>query len=120
MKIFESEWKINFVDDNNVLVGFDNCQNCCENFGYTLTRKVPNDGCIESEHRLDPEGFQFDTGFIFSQEKTEMWEEGGMVTFKMTKGDEVMYLNLYNHHNGFYSHGFEMKINDQVERSGSL
>jgi len=30
------------------------------------------------------------------------------------------YLTLYNHHNGYYSHGFEMLENDHKKHCGSL
>ena len=34
MKIFERDGKINFIDKNNVLVGFDYSRSCCEDFGW--------------------------------------------------------------------------------------
>ena len=34
MKIFEDNIKVNFVDENNVFVGYDMRQSCCEQAGY--------------------------------------------------------------------------------------
>jgi hypothetical protein len=39
--IFEADYKINFVDKNNVFVGFDYSSNCCERFGYYIGIEIP-------------------------------------------------------------------------------
>jgi len=36
MRTFNKGRKVNFVDGNNVLVGFDDESCCCENFGFTM------------------------------------------------------------------------------------
>ena len=33
MVIFDTDNKINFVDNDNVFIGYDMCQSYCENFG---------------------------------------------------------------------------------------
>lgn len=110
MKTFERNYKINFVDDNNVLVGFDNDQSCCENFGHFLSRKIPT-SIDEGGEDLDAEGFNFDTSFFQQKPLDEEYpDEGGMVIFRLTKADEEIFLTLYNSHNGFYSHGFDMEV----------
>lgn len=48
MKIFERSFdkrtvysnRINFVDENNVVVGYDFSKNCCEDFGYFFTQDI--------------------------------------------------------------------------------
>lgn len=118
MRVFESDRhysnKVNFVDDNNVFVGFDYSQGCCEDFGWFLTRTKPvpdveaaDADKIEGE---DFPGYNFDTSF----NEGELYpnydhNEGGSVTFRLTNGTEEMFLTLYNHHNGYYGHGWEMK-----------
>ncbi len=119
MRIFESNGKINFVDDNNVFVGFDNTQDCCESFGYVLSESIPlnRDSVIEG---TDFPGFNFDTSFFEDKLPGFYTEEGGVALFKLIKGDETMFLTLYNVHNGYYGHGFEMCVNNEKLRYGCL
>lgn len=55
MKVFEGgepkEWrgKVNFVDKNNVLVGFDDDQNCCEQCGWFLNRSKPTADMLDGD-----------------------------------------------------------------------
>ena len=37
MKILEIGEKINFIDENNVFVGYDLGQNCCENASWFIS-----------------------------------------------------------------------------------
>ena len=51
-------------------------------------------------------------------------EEGGLVIFKLqslpTNPKSDLYLHLYNSHNGYYSHGFEMYVGGIPIKSGSI
>lgn len=118
MKIFERDGKINFVDDNNVFVGFDYGQSCCESFGYSLTHQLPTD-FDDGNNGIDPEGFQFDTGF-FTEKVPLPICEGGAVAFRLLKGDEEIFLTLWNVHNGYYAHGFKMMQGDLCIQDGYL
>lgn len=118
MKIFDKDGKTNFVDDNNVFVGFDNSQYCYENFGHFLSRKIPNE-IDEGAENIDPEGFYFDVNF-FQESSPSGFECGGLVIFRLVKGDEEIFLTLYNSHNGYYSHGFEMSVGGTTIQEGSL
>jgi uncharacterized protein YqkB len=117
MKIFDKDSKINFVDDNNVLVGFDDEQCCCENFGYFLSRSVPKK--IEEDIEIETDGFNFDTEF-FEEVSDDSFDCGGMVIFRLVKDDEEIFLALYNSHNGYYSHGFDMEVGGQTIHGGIL
>jgi|19_taG_2_1085344.scaffolds.fasta_scaffold00262_10 hypothetical protein len=121
MKTFEKDYKVNFVDDNNVLVGFDNGQCCCESFGWIISRKVPVN-TEDDEGDYDTEGYNFDTSFFKEPDLGDEYMDcGGMVTFRLTKaGGDVLFLSLYNSHNGYYSHGFEMEVGGTTLHSGSL
>lgn len=120
MKIFDRDGKWNFVDGNNVFVGYDNGQDCCENAGYHLTRTLglENDSDL-AEESLD--GYIFDTTFfregVIPQETLE---DGGSATFRLIKGSEEAFLTIFNSHNGYYGHGFEAKINGIEWKSGCL
>ena len=123
MKIFEGGgWggKINFVDKNNVLVGFDFMQCCCEDFGYDFLnsdkKKIGDD---PDEKTLEP--YFFDETFVEYPETSHCDE--GKVRFKLIKrkNDKTpIYLELYNTHNGYYSHGFEMSKDKTIVHEGSL
>jgi hypothetical protein len=120
MKIFNKDGKINFIDDNNVFVGFDYKASCCETFGWALSRDFPThakEGC----HGIDPDGFQFDTRYFYCDSKPDWYlDKGGIAVFKLKKEDEVIYLTLWNSHNGYYSHGFEMIDDELTVREGRL
>ena len=127
MKIFnnnENSWseKVNFVDDNNVLVGFDMSQACCESFGWFVCSKEPTK-IIEEENaeKLETEEYQFDVDYF--KEVTpdeEYWDDGGIAIFRLVNGESEMFLALHNSHNGYYSHGFDMKVGGKTIRDSSL
>lgn len=116
MKVFETSesWaeKVNFVDDNNAFVGFDMEWSCCERFGHFLTRTKPVAGVKPAEGEIlegiDFPGYNFDTTFI-EYGLYPCDDCGGSVTFRLTNGSAEMFLTLYNHHNGYYRHGWEIK-----------
>jgi hypothetical protein len=116
MKIFDKNGKYNFVDQNNVLVGFDSCSSCCESFGYFFSTEIPQhipQGCNEGDGQpANLDSFNFDPAFIASGNEME--------TFKLTNGEEIIYLTIFNSHNGYYSHGFEMLVDGQVTFHGSI
>ncbi len=129
MKVFEKFEdycdRLNIIDNNNVFVGFDYSASCCENFGYCFLKDEPhgefNGGNIESVNFNHSE-YIFDIMF-FKELRVEKNDEGGAVCFRLVNksgsGSEI-FLVLYNHHNGYYGHGFEMKINGEEKRSGTL
>ncbi len=133
MKIFESESKFNFVDENNVLVGFDSQSCCCENAGwYVSENKIPTAREInqasshqlenESEWRFDPEFFS-ETSEVETDKKHTYnpLDSGGVATFRLVTNDgREKYLHLFNCQNGYYGHGFEMKSGSTELHSGSL
>lgn len=76
VRVFTSEdsfeYKINFVDDNDVFLGFDYSQSCCEWFGYLILKELPDfldyeqvRGRRESlEPEIDIKDYYFDTSFF--------------------------------------------------------
>lgn len=104
MLVKEENGKINFIDKNDAFVGFDSESSCCEQFGWYVSDHLTEN---EPEEDLPLEGYWFDTG-VDHAEVEGYWEEGGCVAFKLVNGSgDVRYLHLYNHHNGYYSHGWE-------------
>lgn len=138
MKIFEPNketWdsKINFVDENNVFVGFDYSSHCCENFGYFFTKKEPQRSLfpinlaldeIGNQPNFNKEEYYFDINYFRKLDnKTIYCDDGGAVCFKLiSDSGPPMYLVLFNVHNGYYGHGFNMKIspNETIKYEGYI
>lgn len=137
MKYFHSDpksWgdKINFVDDNNVLVGYDFSANCCENFGWYVSDKVTSDihdhifnhtaqaGGWDINQLL--EGWTFDPTFFQTLDRSivNYYDDDKRVVFRMVKGDQEQFLHLWNVHNGYYGHGFEFQQGGTPIKTGSL
>ena len=126
MKIFENQesWesKVNFVDENNVLVGYDMGQSCCEHADWFIAESPHEDIEDIQEVNVDDinlEGFVFDTSY-FKEVYHGCFEDGGMVIFRLEGPTFNLYLHLFNCHNGYYSHGFEFKNDGQSIRDGYL
>ena len=123
MKIFNRDGKVNFIDKNNVLVGFDYVSCCCENFGYFLTPTKPTsldpiDVLQESDEAFS--GFVFDTKYCDDIAFGGEWNDSSASVFRLTRGDETIFLTLHNTHNGYYGHGFDMTLDGARLHSGCL
>jgi len=122
MKIFDSLGKYNFVDEKNVFVGFDSSPSCCESYGYFLSSEQPKHGDDRS-HEVPEENlhnFNFVTDYFKEIPEGEYVDAGGAATFKLNDGGRDLFLTIFNSHNGYYSHGFEMIVDQEIFRSGSL
>jgi hypothetical protein len=117
---FQSE-KHNFVDDNNVFVGYDATQDCCESADWAIFDSEIYDP-INSEctGESDLPDYNFDSNY-FKEWNPESCDEGGAVLFRLTKKDAPdKYLCLWNHQNGYYGHGFEVKHGGTIIHDGVL
>lgn len=112
---------VNFVDINNVFVGYSLGQDCCEHASWfisdTISPSIPDDDDLENKEGV--EAFVFDPEFFQEVQSNEL-DEGEMVAFRLVSGDEEKYLHLFNSHNGYYSHGFTVKHGDEIVRDGYL
>jgi hypothetical protein len=122
MKIFQGGgWgdKINFVDKHNVLVGYDMAQCCCEHADWYILDKIESDTTL-SGFSGDLEDYNFDP--FFFQKVDGDYDCGGMIVFKLIneKNGDEKYLHLFNIHNGYYGHGFEVSIDNKIVRQGGL
>lgn len=112
MRIFEQDGKTNFVDEKNVLVGYSTEQSCCEFAGWSITKSRPT-ALVEKLNEIAGEeaDFIFDGAFI--QENIEALKgevsDGGTALFRLhAPGGQEAFLLLWNCHNGYYGHGFDM------------
>ena len=124
MKFFVRDGKYNWVDDNNVLLGFDASRCCCEDFGrcYHTDQKRPQGSQIElDDYQLDE--YEFDPNFYEYGNHEEDDEKGSSFTVRMRKisnPNSVLYLTIYNDHNGYYSHGFTFDRGEITIHHGGL
>jgi hypothetical protein len=117
--------KVNFVDDNNVLVGYDLSQNCCENAGWFIsdTQPVDDDWLPEKQEQPDElPGFNFDPEFRYTLDSKGVYNDENFTVFRLVNAEtkQEKFLCLYNVHNGYYSHGFDFEVPGLVSESGSL
>lgn len=121
MKIFDRDGKINFVDEHNVFLGYDNHQCCCENADWFIAN-TPQTEIQERKEglSLDLSGWRFDIKFFQQIEDSNHFESGGMVIFRIVNGDAEKFIHIFNSHNGYYGHGFEFKQGNEVLKDGCL
>ena len=136
MKIFKTNLqygtKTNFVDDNDVFVGYDSTQDCGEDAGYYVLDCVKYldvekecedlDG-FYSNCAYDVEGYYFDREFfeMRSAHVPDSDKTAHTAVFKLVSdGKPDLYLHLFNAHNGYYAHDFEVKHSGEVVKTGSL
>lgn len=118
MKIFEKDDRVNFVDSNDVFLGYEIEQKCCESHGWfiideLLTKHDFREDTVEQHSDFD--GWLFDRDFYltYSHEK-EDGREIGTVVFRIKKGEEEKYIYIFNEHNGYYAHGFSFKVGERT------
>jgi len=119
MRIFNKDHKVNFVDRHNTLVGFDNHQQCCEKFGWSVSQSSGDLSCVvASKEELEPYAFDPTSPPIHQNDPIT---EGGSVSFLLVApGMTPLYLTLFNHHNGYYSHGFHLDCGGKLALEGEL
>lgn len=118
------EHKVNFIDENDVFVGYDLSQSCCENADYaflTEPRAYRSFDDFElNEDDLDLTDYIFDVNYFEDLYNLDIEDkgylyEGGQVFFRMIADNKPdLYLTLYNSHNGYYSHGFKTNVNGET------
>jgi hypothetical protein len=122
MRLFEKDGKINFVDANNVMLGYDMEASCCEFASWFILDQKKN--TFETDERcaridFDLEEYVFDPRF-FENVLDKNFDEGGMVIFRITNGTTEKFLHLFNVHNGYYSHGFNFSIDGETYQRDSI
>jgi len=138
VRIFEQFEKVNFVDSNNVFVGYGLGQDCCEYADWFIDTKI-HDRVVTSifdenlvdydelklkthKERRDLKGFVFDKDFyriIESKDNDCGLDAGGMAVFRIVKGEAEKFIHIFNCHNGYYAHGFEFG-EKHIIQDGSL
>lgn len=133
MKVFYTEvrggiyGKVNFVDENNVFVGYDMRAECCEYASWFIADSICERMPSEMENGDGLESFNFDPDFFeekwyleYNDGDYNVLDKGYMIIFRMTDGSREKYLHIFNCQNGYYSHGFTMKVGGKTVRDGDL
>ena len=120
MRIFKRNGKINFVDKNNIMLGYDLNQDCCEYADWFIADTPQNtkQDCLDDNPDL--EEWTFDTKFFRQIENAQDFEEGGMAIFRIINGKSEKFIHIFNCHNGYYGHGFQFGIGDRLIKDGGL
>lgn len=117
--------KVNFVDNNNRLVGYDMESQCCEDFGWKITADpawTPYPSETGAGSDLSPDAL-LDYNFVDEEPLIEDDNykkylevcEVSTARFRLTNGDNEAFLWVWNSHNGYYSHGFDYDLGDNKD-----
>ena len=116
--------KVNFVDENGVILGYDIETICGEDFGWFLDDAVCSVALPQSDAtQFEWTGWLFDPDYFMEFPSVE-GDEGGLVVFRLVKPKtetsvaEEKFLHLFNFHNGYYSHGFSFAAGSQMLQEG--
>lgn len=129
MKVFQNQpgmaSKTNFVDENNVVLGYDMFQRCCECAGWFVADRPAEQNTDEiverGEGTPDLDGYVFDPEYFRKVSDCEVPDKVVMVAvFRLVKGESEKFLHLYNCHNGYYSHGFTLAVGGEEILDGDL
>lgn len=116
MNIIMDNRAVNFVDENNVLLGYELVQSCCEHAGWFIADR-PDEWLAETfkQESQSLPGWVFDAGYCESFNRSPETDDGGGATrFRITCGDQQRFIVLYNIQNGYYSHGFKFTSGDST------
>jgi len=138
MKIFDQVWpfwsKVNFVDENNVFLGYDMETRSFEYAGWfiadVITNRIPNRRqyrFVENSRLdvIDMPGWSFDIEF-FQEIVGECDDpdvdrfDTAVAVFRITNGPVEKFIHLFNFHNGYYKHGFSIKVGEKKPKKAEL
>ena len=118
------EWKKNWIDQNKVVFGYDDTQDCCEEWGWGVYDPETKEKVAESPDGL-PYHFDFEGGAKTAQFNAEE-ELGNRFAFRDAWVDQLdcvrvrllpdegaggkpLVFEAYTDHNGFYLHDFSFE-----------
>lgn len=121
--------KVNFVDENEVHLGYSTDDDCCAHGGWFMSDDptfFPK-GEYGSDWPKEPEGIVTDMpGWTFDpsyfKEPALPVSEGSAAQFRIVNGEQSKYITLYNCHNGYYGKGFDFIVPKEPakNREGTL
>lgn len=104
---------INFIDENDIFIGFDLTTQCCEDFGWFIKDNESVDDLIQQAESSDKSCEEDYSGWLFDLNyfKSDSFDTGTItsadaVVFRLKKENKSKYLFLFNIGNGMYAHDF--------------
>lgn len=80
MQKFENSTEVNFVDEDNVYLGYTLHTSCCEYAGYLITKDIPLSVNTKSLNDYDLKKFKFDKDYFRSNALADT-RDGGVSNF---------------------------------------
>lgn len=124
MLIKHEKYKVNFIDENDNFVGFDDESQCCEEFWW----EIINESGDELDEQINKDFIKLlafaDQEPLYNLDivNDKAGDETCYVAFALTLPEDTDvcgYLVLYNYHNGYYAHYWDYK-NNLGEYEGSI
>lgn len=111
MNIIHHEGSLNFIDENDVFLGFREEQMCCEKFLFNLAydQKMKKEISFYDLKELSSilNGYFFNTSYCVMY--YDQVRDAKTAVFKLEKeNEEDIFIFLSNRHNGYYSHRFNL------------
>ena len=103
--------KSNWLDDRGVLVGFDDEQQCCEDFGWGVYEKESG-----TQVSKDPSGLPYHFAKTYEENVDRAYcgnNFANLFQVDMFPDDgksPILVFECYNDHNGYYYHDFNMTV----------
>lgn len=112
--------KVNFIDENDIYVGYDMSQSCCEHADWYLAMQATpyKYDMTTMDIPSDLSGYVFDIVIedIPDLDEQSDIEDGGLVIFRwIHKEKPAIYLHIFNSHNGYYGHTVIMNLYGKVD-----
>lgn len=114
--------RLNFVDDKDNFVGWDDDTNCCEcHFWGVFTDAAGSYPVANDNKELLACSFDLSvTPYMLEDDSEHVSDCGGVMVFELLHDDGTKrYLLVGNDHNGYYSHSYEYSLNGNTG-GGSL
>lgn len=110
MKVFNYGGSINFIDENDVFLGYELSTSCSEFADYKLfyDRKGKKEVTYKNYDELNDilDGYFFDITFMVSFYDDKNTKSNIALFRLINESNNSIYLGLSNRHNGYYVHGF--------------
>lgn len=110
MLIKQEGEKYNFIDKNDLYVGYDTTTDCCEDAGWFISDEPTTyNNKPEYQNTFNLDGYMFDQLAqaigVSIEVPNDGLDEGDIEVFRLIHPTKpVLYLHLYNCHNGYYGH----------------
>jgi hypothetical protein len=100
--------KVNFIDHNDLFVGYDLALSCCEKAGWYIADSKRIDTDDEDTIITGLEDYVFEP--VMETVEDSCLDAGTLVRFRLTAtGKPDLFLHIFNAHNGYYGHELIVK-----------